>query len=227
MKISKKCWDYLKVQRTRLVTQHNLDDNSSETEITIELHKMNSLDMQIIAPKLNNNVTSVVDIGCGMGLIDIGLYHYYHENDGITFYLVDKSEKPHENKVYRGFRENYCFYNSLPLAVENLKNNGVKDYNIIPIDVVLNPTALERLRGVDLVLSLLSCGWHYPLTHYIDTIYSMINDGSGLLIIDIRNDTNGEEILNKYFHTVRKVENPSEKAIGWRYICRGKRWQPL
>jgi len=227
MKISKECWNYLKVQRTRLVTQHGLKDDSSETDITIELHKMLSLDIQTIASKLNNKITSVVDIGCGMGLIDIGLYHYYHENDGITFYLVDKSEEPHENKVYRGYRENYCFYNSLPLAVQNLMNNGVKHYNIIPIDVVLTPNALTRLEGVDLVISLLSCGWHYPLTHYIKTIYNMLLMGSGVLIIDIRNDTNGEEILKKYFHVVRKVENPSEKAIGWRYICRGKRWQPL
>jgi len=211
-------WPYLAKQRTRLLTEYALTIESSDIEISNALNDVISKDMATIAAYLPinvNNVNNVLDIGCGIGLIDLGLFRYYKDRN-ILFNLIDKDDFPTEDKVYRGFREDYCAYNNLYYTESFLKTNGLLNTNTIS---ATDTDSINKLPKQDLIISLLSCGWHYPISTYIKVIKEKCHNET-VVILDVRNNTNGEEILKNTFSRIVIVNNKSEEKIGKRYVCK-------
>src|SRR5690606_38151004 len=58
-----------------------------------------------------------------------------------------------------------------------------------------------ELPPVDSVVSLISWGWHYPVSTYLEPVRSALPPG-GRLILHIRPRTGGEEELRRYFRYV-------------------------
>jgi len=174
-------------------------------------------DLELITPFLPNNKNvdyNILDIGCGLGVIDVLLSkHYLNAN----FYLQDKSETIDLSKKYNGFNETYQYYNNVDLLKEFVTNNGIKTFNIIDGTDIYDTTL-----KFDVIMSLLSCGWHYSLLTYLEFIKEHLVD-NGILIIDVRNETE-EGLLYEYFHNVNRIFNPYEKRhdggiVGYRYVC--------
>lgn len=209
--------DYILLQRTRLKTEYNVTPDSPERDISYALSIMGYRDLELIAPYLPNNKNvdyNILDIGCGLGVIDVLLSKHY---PNANFYLQDKSEPIDFNKKYNGFNETYQYYNNIDLLKEFVTNNGLKTFNIVDG---------EEIRSIilkfDVIMSLLSCGWHYSLLSYLDFIKGHLND-DGILIIDVRNETE-EGLLYETFHNVNRIFNPYEKRhdggiVGYRYVC--------
>jgi len=63
---------------------------------------------------------------------------------------------------------------------------------------------IEIETRVDLVLSLISWGFHYPVGVYLERVYDLLDEG-GVLILDIRRDTDGVDVLVKKFDDYRTV----------------------
>jgi len=49
---------------------------------------------------------------------------------------------------------------------------------------------------VDLIISLISWGFHYPVDTYLEKAYDLLNK-DGILILDVRKDTNGLDLLTQ------------------------------
>ncbi|GEM_PF-581105 len=167
--------------------------------------KLFSLDMEreydIIKKYLPSHPNYILDIGCGVAGIDIMLHkHYISMVDLPHFYLLDKSEV--NSKVYYGLEKEAAYYNSLDIAKQLLMVNGLMESHIHTQEVTGSP--MFPGTQFDLVISLISWGFHYPTSTYIDEVYNNISTG-GALIIDVRKGTEGESQLEKKFGSIQII----------------------
>jgi len=144
---------------------------------------------------LPKNTETVLDIGCGVALLDLFLFrHYLCLNKKIRLFLMDKSRT--DSKIFYGYKRKASYYNSLSESRVMLEVNGVPEENIVLVESN-NETNFDVIKP-DLVISLLSMGFHYPLDTYIKKIASNISH-DGHLIVDIRKNTNGKQIIKQHF----------------------------
>jgi hypothetical protein len=155
------------------------------------------------------SVRSVLDIGCGLAGIDLHLYEYLRANDP-NFYLLDRNHV--EDRVWYSFEANGAFYNSLELAKLNLVRNGVPEDRVHCVEAPDDGNLDGVIRSVDLVISTISWGFHYPISTYLESVTGIISDG-GVLLVDIRKGTDGLEQLERRFPRLTEVVDEGEKHL--------------
>jgi hypothetical protein len=152
----------------------------------------------------------IIDIGCGVAGIDVLLSTHYGHRARIV--LVDKTQT--DENIHYGFEKVASFYNNLFLAKEILNMNGVPESH-----VVLNTP--EQFVAVppraDLVISLESWGFHYPISTYIDTVKKCIKAG-GLILVEVRKSSGALEELQKHFTKVEVIKDGKRQRI----LCTGE-----
>lgn len=104
---------------------------------------------------LPRQIKSVLDIGCGMGGIDIFLYRDYKPK--ITFLDRDGIDK----RIEYGYRETPSKYNLLSETKKFVESHGVYGADYINIDQEPFP-----IQEFDLTISLLAMGYHFPFDTY-------------------------------------------------------------
>ncbi len=121
----------------------------------------------------------VADIGCGYAFFDLFLARDL-KSDVV---LIDLESNEHR---HFGFKNEGAAYSSLARAKELLRANGVLAKQI----TTLNPRdkAPEKLKPVDLAVSFLSCGFHYPVDLYLPFLDKALLPG-GAAIFDLRETT--------------------------------------
>jgi len=149
---------------------------------------------------LPDNCSRILDVGCGVAGIDLFLNQHYLNRE-IEFYLLDKTQI--EENVYYMYEEKGAFYNSLGIAREILVNNGI-DINKVHLIEATENNSIEIEKGVDLVISLISWGFHYPVSIYLEKVYDLLN-GDGTLILDVRKNTDGLNLLSQRFGGYRVI----------------------
>ncbi|TMV94179.1 hypothetical protein FGG78_03820 [Thioclava sp. BHET1] len=117
----------------------------------------------------------VIDIGCGQALNDALMVKAYDPR--IT--LIDIEETKEQ---YHSWNSAGAGYASLAVAKAFLEENGARD--VTTINPRETPDALSGLSG-DLVTSLISCGFHYPIGEYLPLMLKTIRAG-GVVILDLR-----------------------------------------
>jgi SAM-dependent methyltransferase len=157
-----------------------------------------------IADHLPASCGAWMDIGCGIGGIDAMIWDHYARAGASELpevYLLDKTETA--GKVWYGFKSFGAFYNSLPATKAFLVHNGVKSEKIHLFEAKGDNTiAIER--DLDLVLSLISWGFHYPVETYLDRVHELLRP-QGRLIIDIRKGTDGIDRIAAKFSSATSV----------------------
>ena len=126
-------------------------------EITENLFKE---ELNIIKNYLPNNATNIMDVGCGLGIINIFLNQFYKNRP--NFYLLDKNRI--DKKIKYGFNKIYESYNDL-IETKNLLNNNSIDLERLNIFDVEKEIKINT--EIDLVISLKSMGYHYPIENYL------------------------------------------------------------
>jgi SAM-dependent methyltransferase len=157
------------------------------------------IEYALLRPYLPKRCSSVLDIGCGVGAIDILLYRRYKSKPHL--YLLDKTEI-HSSLKY-GFQQEGEFYNSMTITENLLIQNGVKKEHIHCLEATKD-NCINTPGDIDLVVSTLAWGFHFPVDTYLDTVYSKLRNG-GRLIIDIRRGTNGQKLLKKKFGNCKRI----------------------
>jgi SAM-dependent methyltransferase len=223
-KFNKEYFKYLIPQRTRLTTEYALTKDSSDEQINNALTTMMIKDYDMIKDLLPTQVENILDIGCGLGLIDLALYNHYNGN--ISINLLDKTNTISEDTSVRGFNKEYVFYNSMDATTETLTSNGVTETALHAYEV--NDESLKIIEGkqFDLILSFLSCGWHYSIETYVELIKKTLK-ADGVLILDIRHNTGQLEYAMEHFNLVDTIINTAESkhtggTIGDRYVFKQK-----
>ena len=155
-------------------------------------------DLNSFVNYLPKEPTSCLDIGCGLGGIDVLLFR--HWGPSVRLHLLDRSGN--SDRLYYGFDNEAAHYNEPSLTEEFLRLNGVPRSSFVLHDV--DRTGYPRDVHFDVVLSLLSWGFHYPVETYAASVAGTLKKG-GTLIIDVRNGTEGESTLRKYFREITRV----------------------
>ena len=165
---------------------------------------------EIIRKHLPCDCDSLLDIGCGVGGIDVCTYRHY-EPKSIDLYMLDKTHI--ERNVFYGFNEKAAVYNSLLVAKELLISNGVPERRINLIEATdNNDIAIDK--QVDLVISLLSWGFHYPIGLYLDSVQRILRK-NGKLVVDIRKNTDGMDLLEKAFGNTQVISESQSQGKSW------------
>ena len=152
---------------------------------------------------------SVLDIGCGLAGIDVHIYEYLRGNDP-NFYLLDRTQV--EDRVWYMFEASGAFYNSLELAKTNLLRNGVPEDHVHCIEAPDDGNLDGVTRPIDLVISTISWGFHYPISFYLGSAARIMSNG-GLLLVDIRKGTDGLAKLERQFPRLTEVVGEGEKHL--------------
>jgi SAM-dependent methyltransferase len=158
-------------RRTNLIFQKYFDEMRKEYEI--------------IKQHLPPRAKRILDLGCGIAGIDVLLWDHY--GGGTAFYLLDASEL---SAVRYGFGESVAYYNSLRLTRQFLLRNRVPSDQIVTIDIQRD--SFPSNTSFDAIFSLISWGYHYPVTTYLDPAYDALKPG-GSLILDVRRRTPGKQ----------------------------------
>jgi len=211
---------YLFPQRTRLTTEYSLNHDSEQEKVDAAINLMIQKDYDMISPYLPTTCSDTLDIGCGIGLINIAIYNHY--NKSINLHLLDKTELNTEK--ISGFNEKYKFYNSMDAAKDIATVNGVND-NQVHLFEATNYQSLFN-KKFDVISSFLSCGWHFHVKEYSKLMTDTLTN-NGILILDIRHNTDQLEHLLETFTLKKQIYNYAESKhtggnIGDRYIFRKK-----
>jgi len=141
-------------------------------------------------------ISKILDIGCGIPALQTYLFHLLDSNPQL--FLLDRTRI--EQSIWYLYRKKSAFYNSLEIGEEILKLNKVPPENINLIEAPDDGKINLEPKSFDLIISTISWGFHYPISLYIESVCKILSD-SGILIVDIRNNTEGEEALNTLFKT--------------------------
>jgi hypothetical protein len=133
-----------------------------------------------------------LDIGAGVGGIDWFLYQHYRGS--LDLHILDRDGV--SDAVYYGFNPTAAKYNYLGQTAEFLERNGVPRAKLHMHDVETSgfPTSIR----FDLIVSLLSWGFHYPVDVYADAVAAVLSP-SGTAILDVRKETDGMAQLQRRF----------------------------
>jgi len=134
---------------------------------------------------LPDDAEHIADIGSGMAGIDVLLGRHYPD---ATLHLLDKEGvSPHINAGFHRRAEDFAHYNDFDAALELLAANGVSG-RVVCHDLSAMPFPEMEF---DVVVSLLSWGFHYPICTYAPRC-------KGVMIVDVRKGTGGETDLRQY-----------------------------
>jgi SAM-dependent methyltransferase len=158
-----------------------------------EIEKSLKFRLRRILPYIDPyQLKTVVDVGSGVGLIDILLSQYATD---ACFFLVDRSQilLPRKNQFFsESIDVNYHgFYNSWDVTQDII--------NSTQIDVdrfyFLDPTTIWP-NDIDLVISTYSWCYHYPKIFYWDKVMTNLKVG-GILILTVSQHINNQNIVKE------------------------------
>lgn len=169
-------------------------------------------DYESLRAFLPERANALCDVGCGVAGIDVLLFRHSGGRDDLQVHLVDKTAT--SDLVTYGYKGDGEFYNSLELAAETLTTNGVPRSQVHTHEA--SPDGTLAVGPVDLVVSLISWGFHYPVATYLDAAHKALTPG-GRVILDVRQGTNGEEEVRRKFgnlHDLGPLENGKGRRVG-------------
>jgi len=145
-----------------------------------------------------------IDIGCGIGGINVLLYRKYKERKpSITLFdgpnIILKKKKP---KIKYGFYDKDRFYNSFDQTVRIMEENNVSGFecSLPPIPEMF----------FDLVVSFWSWGFHYPIDYFAKTLFKHANENTAF-ITDLRKGKGQLEQIKKVFKKVKIISSVKKK----------------
>jgi SAM-dependent methyltransferase len=126
----------------------------------------------------------IADIGCGYGFFDLFAAKFLKSE----VVLIDLEQNEHR---HFGFKKEGSAYSSLKVARKLLVDNKV------PVKKIkcVNPSKKlpEDIKPVDLIVSFISCGFHYPVDSYLPMLDKALKLG-GSAIFDLREKAATEQI---------------------------------
>lgn len=162
-------------------------------------------EFQTLTAALPRACSTILDIGCGVAGIDVLLDRHY-AGQAPDIYLLDKSHV--ERSVYYLFRPRAAFYNSLEVAKSLLMSNGIPPQRIHLLDAS-EEYDIAVDASIDLVISLLSWGFHYPVDAYIDRVHALLTE-HGVAILDVRKGTDGMDTLRRVFRSAAIIDDAAK-----------------
>ena len=160
-------------------------------------------EIELIKKYLPKKAENIMDIGCGLGIINIFLNKIY--NNQPNFFLLDKNKI--DKVIKYGFSSDYESYNDLKETRNLLINNDINPSSINTFDVEKD---FKIDAKIDLVISLKSMGYHYPMDQYL-RLFQTCCDENTSFIFDVSEGYYNERLFKKHFESVDIIYE--EKSI--------------
>jgi len=185
---------------------------NSSKNISKNASKILLNEFEDMAPHLPKSPNNILDIGSGLGMINLFLNNYYKKL--IKFTLIDKNFV--SKKIKYGFSSNYESYSLLNETKLFLVNNGLKNEQI---NLINADDAYNLNIKFDLIISLISMGYHYPLNNYLKILRNCSHLET-VFIFDIAEEYNNIAKIKNIFSEVEilRIINKKHKQI--RLICK-------
>jgi hypothetical protein len=160
-------------------------------------------EIELIKNYLPKKAENIMDIGCGLGIINIFLNKIY--NNQPNFFLLDKNRI--DKVIKYGFSSDYESYNDLKETRNLLINNDINPSSINTFDVEKD---FKIDAKIDLVISLKSMGYHYPIDQYL-RLFQTCCDENTSFIFDVSEGYYNESLFKKHFESIDIIYE--EKSI--------------
>jgi SAM-dependent methyltransferase len=143
----------------------------------------------------------VADIGCGYGFFDL----FLAQDLKADLVLIDLESNEHR---HFGYQAEGAAYSSLARAKALLRANGVLAKQITTLNPRDKPP--ETIKPVDLAVSFLSCGFHYPVDAYVPFLDKALAP-DGAAIFDLREATAPDQAAAlAQFGSLTDLESPAK-----------------
>ena len=153
----------------------------------------------IIAHLGDADISSIMDIGCGLGIIDV-LFAKTGRVSKLALVDIEETSSKHH-----GFAERGAGYNSLATSRKLVAANVADGIEIATINPNFNPMTPEKIGRYGLIMSLISCGFHYPAMTYSTAFKSLLQD-DGAVLLDLRDGIDHSAFLAE-FRIVAEIAN--------------------
>ena len=167
-------------------------------------------EFNIINRYLPKKIETILDIGGGLCGIDVFLYNEYKKFRP-HLYVIDRNEM--SDKIFYFYEESSSSYNDFDCTRKFLMDNGVPEGDFTLIDI--NTDEFPEHISVDLVISLISWRFHYPIDTYLDKVRKVLST-KGNLILDLRKD---RDDINKIKDIFSKTEIVDESRKHLRIVA--------
>ena len=182
-------------------------------DITLEAENLFKNEIDTFKNFLPKNCKNIMDIGCGLGIINILLNKFYNEKP--NFYLLDKNRI--DKKIKYGFSSNYESYNDLSETKRILTENNIRENRLFLYNV--EKDNLINVK-IDLVISLKSMGYHYPFETYLNLFKKNCNKNT-TFIFDVSEDYFDENLFKKNFENIKIIYQEKSIHSLKRLFCEG------
>jgi SAM-dependent methyltransferase len=184
----------------------NLENRWFNSEWQTDEYKKNkAISFELWDSFLTTPPTNILDIGCGLAFESEMFQTKYNSN----LYLLDgdfeSSISASRDRKY-GTADSMAFYTKIDSLKSSFNNRKIK-YNFVDANNIQLPLDLK----FDLVYSNVSCGYHYPLTTYLELLKMHTTENS-VLIFDI-NSSRLEEQTKNIFNVIETKALPGQKKI--------------
>ena len=187
----------------------NFFQNKNIEKITEELFLK---ELETFKHFLPNYAKNIMDIGCGLGIINIYLNKFFEKKP--IFFLIDKNRI--DKKINYGSSSNYESYNDLNETKNILLENDVDFERIHLFDV---EKQFQINKKMDLVISLKSMGYHYPINTYIELFKNCCTKDT-IFIYDIGDNQYDENYLKTIFDNVKIIYEEKTNNVLRRVCCK-------
>lgn len=183
----------------------------------IDLQCNGDLSLYIDMPEIKNidkylseiNPKNILDIGAGIGRASVYLHNKYKWGDS-HYFLLDGDGGDTQYDQLRTEKGEY--YNSFECAKLFCESNGLKITQLNANDNWIN----HIKKPLDLIYSFLAIGFHWPITFYLEDIYSVSKKDS-LIIFGVRGierkewmDSQVNSIDNNKYEISDYILNPTK-----------------
>jgi SAM-dependent methyltransferase len=146
-------------------------------------------------------VRSMLDIGCGLALVDVLLARAVAPR---RVYLLDGAEP---GELDRGYKTVMQPWGSVAIAASMFRANVDAAVELVTI-----AAPVTALPPVDLIISTRSWGHHYPVSVYLESVARSLAPG-GVLAVDLRAGRGGAaEIQAAGFEHVAEIKQAGGKC---------------
>ena len=188
-KFPKDSFDIARKQVTQIEKDSDFYETMSESEYK-------TIATRIKQPK------KILELGCGLGRMSVFL-NWMLRDDKAQYILADSTPDRIPEKVRYGWDPDSGFYNDLAETFDFCRLNGLNNFETFD----LKEHKLEKLSNIDLVMSFLSVGFHYPIEMYMDTLYE-ITSPSCMMVFGVRRGKYNIESFKHMFSDVDIIEQP-------------------
>jgi len=192
----------------------NEEDFHRELANTLQRHWDKKIELGLFS---FDKTVNVLDIGSGVGFLDLLLYKYLNNNS--KFYLVDESKftpKATQFKAADSFYNNWSVFEDL-----------VEHSDIDRSDFTLLSTTDEWPKKLDMIMSTYSYLYHYPKEVYWDKITRILDSNKCCLSFDVLNLKDRdmvEEITKETGLNCKVIELDFSPGMAWKdefYVVNG------